>query len=204
MSKKCTPLWREAHFEVKMYKTILGPLLEVEMSKKCTPLWRDAHFEVKMYKTLHVRATFGGSDVEKVHAVVARSTFRSENVQNTRGSDHFWRFRCRFAASLHYTTLHYTMYSTAFGKPAGHREVAPREFDVHSRWKPAREQKRQGGPENPKARRHTARIFQKSCGVGSYALHEIDVRSLLNIVRTDGIRGHNSPQYAASATSTFF
>ena len=27
--------------------TILGPLLEVEMSKKCTPLWREAHFEVK-------------------------------------------------------------------------------------------------------------------------------------------------------------
>ena len=91
----------------------LGPLLEVAMSKKCTPLWREAHFQVKMYKTLHVRATFGGSDVEKVHAVVARSTFRSENVQNTRGSDHFWRFRCRFAASLHYTTLRYiTPHST--------------------------------------------------------------------------------------------
>ena len=42
--------------------TILGPLLEVEMSKKCTPLWREAPFEVNMYKTLHVRATFGGSD----------------------------------------------------------------------------------------------------------------------------------------------
>ena len=77
--------------------TILGPLLEVEMSKKCTPLWREAHFEVKMYKALGVRTTFGSSDVEKVHAVVARSTFRSEHVQNTRGSDHFWRFRCRFA-----------------------------------------------------------------------------------------------------------
>ena len=77
------------------------------MSKKCTPLWREAHFQVKMYKTLGVRTTFGGRDVEKVHAVVARSTFRSQNVQNTRGSDHFWRFRCRFA-SLHYTTLHYT------------------------------------------------------------------------------------------------
>ena len=87
--------------------TIVGPLLEVAMSKKCTPLWREAHFEVKMYKTPHVRATFGGSDVEKVHAVVARSTFRSQKVKNTRGSDHFWRFRCRFA-SLHYTTLHYT------------------------------------------------------------------------------------------------
>ena len=28
-----------------------GPLLEVEMSKKCTPLWREEHFQVKMYKT---------------------------------------------------------------------------------------------------------------------------------------------------------
>ena len=34
------------------------------------------------------------SSFEKVHAVVARSTFRSRNVQNTRGSDHFWRLRC--------------------------------------------------------------------------------------------------------------
>ena len=33
-------------------------------------------------------------------------------------------------------------YLTAFGRPSGHREVAPREFDVHSRWKPAREQKK--------------------------------------------------------------
>ena len=86
--------------------TIVGPLLEVEMSKKCTPLWREAHFQVKMYKTLHVRATFGGSDVKKVHAVVARSTFRSQNVKKTPG------FRTTFGgsdvASLHYTTLHST------------------------------------------------------------------------------------------------
>ena len=39
--------------------TILGALLEVEMSKKCTPLWREAHFEVKMYKAHHSRSTFG-------------------------------------------------------------------------------------------------------------------------------------------------
>ena len=87
--------------------TTFGPLLEVAMSKKCTPLWREAHFQVKRYKTLGVRTTFGGRDVEKVHAVVARRTFRTQNVQNTRGSDQFWRFRCRFA-SLHYTTLHHT------------------------------------------------------------------------------------------------
>ena len=64
MSKKCTPLWREAHVEVKMSKhTTFGPLLEVEMSKKYTLLWREAHFEVKMLKTPGVRTTFGGSDV---------------------------------------------------------------------------------------------------------------------------------------------
>ena len=125
--KNCTPLWREAHFQVKRYKTLGSrstfgswdvekvhavvarstfrsqhvqntPLrdhfLEVEMSKKCTPLWREAHFQVKMHKTHHCRTTFGTWDVEKVHAVVARSTFPSQNVKNTRGSDHFWRFRC--------------------------------------------------------------------------------------------------------------
>ena len=76
----------------------VGPHLEVAMSKKCTPLWREAHFEVKMYKTRHVRTTFTSCDVEKVHAVVARSTFPSQNVKNARGSDHFWRFRCRKSA----------------------------------------------------------------------------------------------------------
>ena len=74
---------------------MLGPLLEVEMSKKCTPLWREAHVEVKMYKTHQVRTTFGSCNVEKVHAVVARSTLRSQNVQNTPCSDHFWKLRCR-------------------------------------------------------------------------------------------------------------
>ena len=152
MSKKCAPLWREAHFQVKCTNwvvrsvgppayaifdtksnvqntpfsdhfwklrcrksarccgakriskskctkhTIVGPPLEVEMSKKCTPLWREAHFEVKMLKTPGVRTTFGGSDVEKVRAVVARSTFRSQHVKNTTRSDHFWRFRCRKSA----------------------------------------------------------------------------------------------------------
>ena len=49
-------------------RTSSGPLLEVEMSKKCTSLWREAHFEVKMLKS-------------------------------TRGSDHFWKLRCRKSAS---------------------------------------------------------------------------------------------------------
>ena len=42
-----------------------------------------------MRKTPQLRSTFRSCDVEKVHAVVARSTFWSQNVQNTPGSDTF-------------------------------------------------------------------------------------------------------------------
>ena len=35
---------------------------------------------------------------EKLHAVVARSTFPSQNVQKTPWSDHFWKLRCRKSA----------------------------------------------------------------------------------------------------------
>ena len=34
----------------KHISIIFGPLLEVEISIKCRPLWRKAHFEVKMFK----------------------------------------------------------------------------------------------------------------------------------------------------------
>jgi len=83
------------------------------------------------------QTTFGSWDVEKVHAVVARSTSRSQNVKNTRGSDHFWTLRCRSAWQVqgivdlvkseqnvtvafsttttttpHYTPIHYTTTTT--------------------------------------------------------------------------------------------
>ena len=35
---------------------------------------------------------------EQVHDVVARSTCRSQNVQNTPAPDHFWKLRCRKSA----------------------------------------------------------------------------------------------------------
>ena len=35
---------------------------------------------------------------EKLHAVVARSTFPSQNVQSTPCSDNFWKLRCRKSA----------------------------------------------------------------------------------------------------------
>ena len=88
---------------------MLGPLLEVEMSKKCTPLWREAHFQVKMLKTPGVRTTFGGSDVASLrfttidyitlhytplHYITLHYTPQHYNYNN--------------ATTLHYTKLHYT------------------------------------------------------------------------------------------------
>ena len=93
MSKKCTPLWREAHFQVKVLKTDgLGPLFEVAMSKKCTPLWREAHFQVKSVKNWRSRTTFWRSDVEKVSKKCTplwrEAHFQVKSVKNCG----FWAF----------------------------------------------------------------------------------------------------------------
>ena len=63
--------------------------------KNCTPLWREARFQVKMYKARQLRTTFWSSDVEKLHAAVARSIFWSQNAKKFRVSEHFLKFRCR-------------------------------------------------------------------------------------------------------------
>ena len=47
-----------------------------------------------MLKNWHAQTTFWSSDVKKWHAAVARSTFSSQNVQNTSGADHFLKVRC--------------------------------------------------------------------------------------------------------------
>ena len=46
--------------------------------KNCTPLWREAHFQVEMCKTHRGGTTSRSLDVEKVHALVARSAFPSQ------------------------------------------------------------------------------------------------------------------------------
>ena len=52
LSKKCTLLWREAHVQVKMYKTHQRrTTFWNAMSKKCTPLWPEAHVQVKSVNT---------------------------------------------------------------------------------------------------------------------------------------------------------
>ena len=59
-----------------------------------------------MYKTHHSRSTFGSWDVEKVHAVVAGSTFRNQHVKKKLTcSDHFWKLRC-WKSARRYGTKH--------------------------------------------------------------------------------------------------
>ena len=186
--KNCTPLPREAHFQVKMLKTphvrtTFGSwyvekvhavvqnapcseqaLLEVDMTKKCTLLWREAHFQVKMYKAHHARSkhvwklacrksvcccgakhiskskcvthtmlgasTFGSWHVEKVPIIVARSTFPSQNdskrtkqTHHSR-SKHFWKLTCRKSAghcgakhiSKSKSTKHTMLGASTFGR----------------------------------------------------------------------------------------
>ena len=86
MSKKCTPLWREAHFDVKSVKDWRGRL-------RC---WNSArHCGAKHISKSTVLKTDGvGWDVQKAYAVLARSTFRSQNVQNTPCAEQFWKLRC--------------------------------------------------------------------------------------------------------------
>ena len=79
--------------------------------KSWTPLWHEAHLQVKKPKAPHVRSTVGSCDVESVHAVVAGSTFRSQNVQNTPGSDHFLKLRCSKKCTLLWCEAHFEVKS---------------------------------------------------------------------------------------------
>ena len=56
---------------------------KLRCSKKCTPLWREAHFEVKMAKAHQVRSTFGRWDVEKVHGCGAKHMSKSKFTKHT-------------------------------------------------------------------------------------------------------------------------
>ena len=94
--------------------------------KICTPLKRETHFKIKIYKTHHSRTTFGSSDVEKVHAVMARSTFWNQNIQNTPPPDHFWKLRrrksTRYCGAKFISKSTYTKYASS--GPLGSLNVA--------------------------------------------------------------------------------
>ena len=61
--------------------------------KNCTLLWREAHFEVKTYKTDQQRNTFWKLWCGKVHAAVARSACGRKKCKKLTVSDYFWKLR---------------------------------------------------------------------------------------------------------------
>ena len=102
--------------------TRFGPLLEVEMSKKCTPLWCEAHFEVKMLKTpgfgplLDVQMSFrvaGARDCAPCQKSAKRAGFVAFPTTTTTtlhsNTLHYnYTFTTFHYTTLHYTALHYT------------------------------------------------------------------------------------------------
>ena len=66
--------------------------------KSCTPMWREADFEVNILKASLFRTTFGRGADQNVHTAVAGSTCRSERVQSAPRSEHFWKLRWRKSA----------------------------------------------------------------------------------------------------------
>ena len=94
--------------------TMLGPLLEVQMSKKCTPLWREAHFEVKILKTLGVRTTFRGSDVASLrfasldYTTLHYTTLHSTTLHYITLHYTPQHYNYNYTTTLHYTPLHST------------------------------------------------------------------------------------------------
>ena len=60
----------------------------------CSMIWGSGGSKSNLAKAAGAEPA-GQMRVKKLHAVVARSTFRSQNVQSTPFSDHFWKLRCR-------------------------------------------------------------------------------------------------------------
>ena len=100
--KTCTPLWREAHLEVKMYKTLQNTSASDHFWKlrcrKSAPRCGAKHIsKSKCAKCTNIRTLLEVDMSKKVHAVVARSKFQSQDVKSTTCSNCFWRFRCGLA-----------------------------------------------------------------------------------------------------------
>jgi len=72
-------------------------LLEVEMSKKCAPLWREAHVEVKMSKNTSGSERFGRLRCRKsARSCGAKHISKSTCTKHTPFSVHFLKLGCGF------------------------------------------------------------------------------------------------------------
>ena len=94
--------------------TMLRPLLEVKMSKKCTPLWREAHFQVKSVKSWRVRTTFGRSKCQNwgVRTTFWRSDVDSNsntinNNNNNNNNNNYYYYYYYYSYCYYYYYYYY-------------------------------------------------------------------------------------------------
>ena len=78
-------------------RRVLSQLARWEI-KSCTPLWREAHVQVKMYKTRRSRTTFGSWEFRKSERRCGAKHITKFKCTNTPFSDHFWKPRGRKSA----------------------------------------------------------------------------------------------------------
>ena len=65
------------------------------MMKKCTPLWREEHFQVKCTKHTPCSDHFWKLRCQKSARRCGAKHVSKSKVQEMRGTEHFWTFRCR-------------------------------------------------------------------------------------------------------------
>ena len=65
------------------------------MMKKCTPLWREAHFQAKCTKHTPCPDHFWKLRCQKSARRCGAKHVSKSKVQEMRGTEHFWTFRCR-------------------------------------------------------------------------------------------------------------
>ena len=110
-----TPLWCEAHLEVKMYKTLgvrttFGSWDVRKSARRCGA--KHIHYTHYMYTTLHVRDytfwTF--TTLQTLHYIVARTTLYTKLHYTTTGfaTTPLDTQMSYTSLQLHFTTLHYT------------------------------------------------------------------------------------------------
>ena len=88
--KNCTPLWREAHFQVKMYKTHHSRTL---LTWKCASRHNGVHFfNISTSKSGPKLRCFVHFDLEMCFAPQRRTLFQHRNFQK-------WRSRTTFGGS---------------------------------------------------------------------------------------------------------
>ena len=109
---------------------VAGPILPLLMHKDGTPLWREAHYELIMYKTPQARTNLRNAHPHKSYATVARSTLASQNGGSNFWSSDAQKLHAAVARSRSKCAKHHMFGTTFWSSDVqkSHASVAPSAF----------------------------------------------------------------------------